>query len=72
MSISLTLSTWVFISFMHLINGAKFLNITSLLALFASASFATVFVNVIVPLTSTYASLSSHELDFRIAISNLI
>ena len=40
-------------------NGAKTLNITS-----ASASFPT----DIVPLTSIYALLQSHKLDFRIKV----
>ena len=45
------------ISLMQLINGGQFLNITFLLALFASASVDAVFGTVIVPLTSIYASL---------------
>ena len=47
-----------FILLMHLVNGAQFLNITPLLlssARRAAASFPTS-VNVIVSLTSTYAS----------------
>ena len=53
----LALSTFLyFISPMRSVNGAQFLNITFLFALFtatASAAFAT----VIVPLTSIYPSL---------------
>ena len=43
-----------------------------LLALFASASAAAVFRTVIVRLTSIYASLKSHKLDFRIVVLILI
>ena len=72
-SISLALSICVlFIWLIQLINGAQFLNITILLALFASASAAAVFGTVIILLTSIYASLQSHELDFSIAVLSLI
>ena len=55
---SLALSTCVlFISLMQSVNGASFLNITFLLALFAAAAPAVVFGTVIVPLTSIHASL---------------
>ena len=54
----LALSTCVLlISFMQIVNGAQFLNITFLLVLFASASAAAVLLTVIVPLTRMYASL---------------
>ena len=39
---------------MELVNGAQFLNIISLLVLFASAPAAAVLLAVIFPLTSTY------------------
>ena len=39
---------------MELVNGAQFLNIISLLVLFASAPAAAVLLTVIFPLTSTY------------------
>ena len=42
---------------MHLVNGAKFLNITFLLVLFASASAAATLLTDIFSLTSIYASL---------------
>ena len=42
---------------MQLVNAAQLLNITFLLALFAAAPVAAVFLTVIVPLTSIYASL---------------
>ena len=41
---------------MKLVNGAQFLNITFLSALFGAAAVP-VFATVIVPLTSTYESL---------------
>ena len=44
------------ISLMQLVNGAKFLNITFLLVLFAAAPAAAVLLTVIVPLTRIYAS----------------
>ena len=47
----------LFILLMQLINGAQFLNITFLLALFSSASAAAVFGTVVVPLAGIYASL---------------
>ena len=42
---------------MELVNGAQFLNITFLSALFASCSTAAVFAIVTFPLTSIYAWL---------------
>ena len=55
---SLALSICVLlISLTQLVNGAPFLNITFLLALFAAAPAAAVLLTVIVPLTSMYASL---------------
>ena len=45
----------MFILLMQLVNGAQFLNITFLLALFGAA--AVYCAAVIVPLTSIYASL---------------
>ena len=56
---SLGLSTCVLlISLMQIVNGAKFLNITFLLVLFAaSAAAAAVLLTVIVPLTRMHASL---------------
>ena len=57
---SLALSICVLlISLIQLVNGAQFLNITFLLALFtaAAAAAATVLLTVIVPLTRIYASL---------------
>ena len=52
---------------MQLINGALFLNAT---ALFLFALFG--LVTVIVPLTTTYASLKSHESDLNIDVLVLI
>ena len=46
---------------MQLVNGPRFLNITFLLVLFAAALAADVSATIIVPLTSIYASLSSHN-----------
>ena len=43
--------------FMQLINGTQFSNFTYLFLLFGVASVAAVFWIVIVPFTSTYASL---------------
>ena len=40
--------------------------------LFASASAATVLLTGIVPSTNIYASLSSHQLEFSIAVLNSI
>ena len=55
---SLPLSTCIFlISLMQLVNGARFLNITFLLALFASSYAAALLLTTIVPLTRIYASL---------------
>ena len=55
---SLALSTCVLlISFMQLVNGAKFFNINLLLVLYASASAAAVLLTVIVPLRRIYASM---------------
>ena len=59
---------------MQSVNGAQFLNITSLFILhnhFAlSSAHATVIVTA--PLNIIYASLQSHTRDFSIAVSNLI
>ena len=52
---------------MQLINGALFLNAT---ALFLFALFG--LVTVIVPLTTIYASLKSHESDLNIDVLVLI
>ena len=58
MSISWGSSTCVlFILLMQLINGAQFLNISFLLALFTGTSAAAVFGTYIVALTCMYASL---------------
>ena len=54
--LALSVST-LFISLLQSVNGAQFLNIIFLLALFASAAAAAVLVTVIAPLTSIYASL---------------
>ena len=55
---SLALSTCVlFILLIQLVNGAKFLNTTFLLVLFALEPAAAVLLTAIVPLTRTYASL---------------
>ena len=51
--LALTIST-LFISLLQSVNSAQFLNITFLLALFASASAAAVLLAVIVLLTSMY------------------
>ena len=57
-SMSLALSFCVLlISLMQLVNGAQYLNNTSLLVLFTSASAAAVLLTVIVPLTRIYALL---------------
>ena len=56
---------------MLLVKSAQFLSINFLLVLFAAAPVADVSATVIVPLTSMYASLHSHKLDFRIAVLNL-
>ena len=51
------LSIWVlFILLTQLVNGAQFLDITFLAALFAAAPSAAVLLTVIFPLTSIYAS----------------
>ena len=51
------LSIWLlFILLMQLVNGAQFLNITFLAALFAEAPLAAVLLTDIFSLTSTYAS----------------
>ena len=64
----------LFILLMYLVNGAQFLNITSLFlssnCFAASSSPAPVIV--IVPLTSTYASAYSHKSDPSIVVLNLI
>ena len=57
---------------MELVNGAKFLDITFLLVLFAAALAAYVSSTVVVPLKNMYASLQSHKLCFSIAILSLI
>ena len=44
------------ISFIQLVNGARFLNITFLLVLFAAAPPEAVLLTLIVPLTRIYAS----------------
>ena len=52
------LSIWVlFILFMQLVNGARFLNITFLFVLFVAAPSAAVLLADIFLLTSIYASL---------------
>ena len=57
-SISWASSTFVlFISPKQLVNGVQFLNITSLFLWFEAASCVEMFGNVIVILTSLYASL---------------
>ena len=54
MSMSLALSTYVlFISLMHSVNGAQF----TFLFLLSGAGTVSVFVTVIVPLTSVNASI---------------
>ena len=57
---------------MQSVNGARFLNITFLLALFASTLAAAVLLTDIFPLTSIYASLQSHKLDLNVDVLNLI
>ena len=57
---------------MQSVNGAQFLNITFLLALFASTLAAAVLLTDIFPLTSIYASLQSHKLDLNVDVLNLI
>ena len=58
MSTSLVISiSTLFISLLQSVNSAQFLNITFLLAIFASASGAAVLLTVILPLTSMHASL---------------
>ena len=73
MSLALLISM-LFISPLQLINGAQFLNITPLFpssyCLFAAVSPASVIF--VLPLTSIYASLQSHKLDFSIAVLNLM
>ena len=52
------LSNWVvFILLAQLVNGTQFLNITFLLVVFGAAAAAAVFLTVIFPLTSIYASM---------------
>ena len=51
--------------------GAQFLNINFLSLLFLAALAPAVFATDIVPLTSIYASLDSHKLDFNIVVLNL-
>ena len=60
-----------FILLMYLVNGAQFLNVTSLsLSSACSASaLAPAPVIVIVPLASMFESPSSHRLDLRIVVS---
>ena len=62
----------LFILLMQSVNGAQFLNITFLLALFASTLAAAVLLTDIFPLTSIYASLQSHKLDLNVDVLNLI
>ena len=57
---------------MQLVNGAQFLNITVLLALFAASPAAAVFATVTVHLKSLYASLESHKRGLNIEVLNLI
>ena len=59
---------------MYYINDAQFLNITPLFILSAhfAASAAPAPLLVIVPLTSMYASLLSHNFDIIIEVLNLI
>ena len=56
---------------MQLVKGVHFLNIAFLFLLFGAAAVPVV-LTVIVPLTSIYASLQSHKLDFSIVVLNLI
>ena len=67
--ISLALYIYIlFISVLQLINGAQFLNITSLFlsSTCLAASSAPASGIVILPLKIVYASLESHKLDFKI------
>ena len=57
---------------MQLVNREQFLNTTSLFVLFAYASVADISGMVIVLLTTMYALLKSHKLDFNIIVLNLI
>ena len=56
---------------MQLVNGAQFLYITFLFLLVDDAA-APVLSTVRFPLTSTYASLQSHKVDFNFVVLNLI
>ena len=60
----------LFISLMQLVNGAQFLNTTCLLLLFASSPVATLFTTDIVPLTSIYDPLNSHNFYFNVEVLN--
>ena len=60
------------IYFTYGFSGARLLNITFLLVLFALASAAAVLLTVIFHLTGIYTSLQSDKLDFNIVVSNLI
>ena len=62
----------LFILVIQLINGAQFLNINFLLVLFTAEAAAAVLLTEIFPLTSIYASLLSHKLDFSFVVLNLI
>ena len=55
---------------MQLVNGAQFLNTTCLLLLFASSPVATLFTTDIVPLTSIYDPLNSHNFYFNVEVLN--
>ena len=56
---------------MHLVNVAKFLNVTSFYLLFEGVAVP-LLSTVVVPLTSMYASLWSHKLQFNNEVLNLI
>ena len=59
---------------MQLVNGAQYLNATtlSLSSACLAAALSPAPVIVIFPLTRIYASLSSHKLDFSIVVLNLV
>ena len=68
-SMSLALSICVlFISLLQSVNEAQLLNRTSLLTWFGLSPACGVFV--VVPLTTIYASLKSHKLDFSCEVIN--
>ena len=56
---------------MKLVNGALFLNAKKLFII-SIKPLPSVFVRVIVPLTTMYASLKSHNYDLSIDVLNLI